>query len=169
MCRSRPASSSSADPAAAAPKDVCRSMASTSAPPLSGGGVSSYIPDIANSQEVTFTTSGGLGEAEVGGPTMNIVPKTGGNALRGTSVSRRRQPRHGRQQLHRRAAGRRTARAGRAAEAVGLHGRRWRPDPQGSHLVLRERRARKAAGSRCPACIATRTPATRRSSPTCPT
>jgi hypothetical protein len=52
--------------------------------PLSGGGVSGYAPDIGNAQEVTFTTSGGLGEAEVGGPTMNIVPKTGGNALRGT-------------------------------------------------------------------------------------
>ena len=50
--------------------------------PLSGGGVSGYLPDIANAQEVTFTTSGGLGEAEVGGPTMNIVPKTGGNAVR---------------------------------------------------------------------------------------
>ena len=52
--------------------------------PLSGGGVSGYLPDIANAQEVTFTTSGGLGEAEVGGPTMNIVPKTGGNSVRGT-------------------------------------------------------------------------------------
>jgi hypothetical protein len=52
--------------------------------PLSGGGVSSYAPDIGNAQEVTFTTSGGLGEAEVGGPTMNIVPKTGGNTLSGT-------------------------------------------------------------------------------------
>jgi hypothetical protein len=52
--------------------------------PLSGGGVSGYLPDIANSQEVSFTTSGGLGEAEVGGPTMNIVPKTGGNAVKGT-------------------------------------------------------------------------------------
>jgi hypothetical protein len=50
---------------------------------LSGGGVSSYVPDVGNSQEVTFTTSGGLGEAEVGGPTMNIVPKTGGNSVRG--------------------------------------------------------------------------------------
>jgi len=52
--------------------------------PLSGGGVSGYIPDIGNAQEVTFTTSGGLGEAEVGGPTMNIVPKTGGNTIKGT-------------------------------------------------------------------------------------
>jgi hypothetical protein len=52
--------------------------------PLSGGGVSGFAPDIGNAQEVSFTTSGGLGEAEVGGPTMNIVPKTGGNSLRGT-------------------------------------------------------------------------------------
>jgi len=52
--------------------------------PLSGGGVSGYAPDIGNAAEITFTTSGGLGEAEVGGPTMNIVPKTGGNTLRGT-------------------------------------------------------------------------------------
>jgi hypothetical protein len=51
---------------------------------LSGGGVSSYIPDVGNAQEVTFTTSGGLGESEVGGPTMNIVPRTGGNTMRGT-------------------------------------------------------------------------------------
>jgi hypothetical protein len=52
--------------------------------PVNGGGVSSYIPDVTNSQEVTFTTSGGLGEAEVGGPSMNIVPKTGGNTFKGT-------------------------------------------------------------------------------------
>src|SRR5688572_26017630 len=51
--------------------------------PVNGAGVSSYIPDITNSQEVAFTTSGGLGEAEVGGPTMSIVPRTGGNAMKG--------------------------------------------------------------------------------------
>src|SRR5687767_6169669 len=55
--------------------------------PVNGAGVSSYIPDITNSQEVAFTTSGGLGEAEVGGPTMSIVPKTGGNTVRGTFYS----------------------------------------------------------------------------------
>ena len=31
-----------------------------------------------------MTTSGGLGEAEVGGPTLNIVPKTGGNTVKGS-------------------------------------------------------------------------------------
>jgi hypothetical protein len=52
---------------------------------LTGGGVSSYIPDIANTQEVTFSTSGGLGENESGGPAMNIVPKTGGNTIKGNA------------------------------------------------------------------------------------
>jgi hypothetical protein len=42
--------------------------------PLSGGGTSGYVPDLGTAQEVSFTTSGGLGEAEVGGPVMNIVP-----------------------------------------------------------------------------------------------
>jgi len=50
---------------------------------LNGGGVSTYVADISNAQEVVTTTSGGLGEAEVGGPSMNIVPKSGGNAFKG--------------------------------------------------------------------------------------
>lgn len=49
-----------------------------------GGGVSGYSVDTANTQEVTFRTSGGLGEAETGGPLMNIVPKTGGNQFKGS-------------------------------------------------------------------------------------
>ena len=50
-----------------------------------GGGVSGYSVDTANVQEVTFRTSGGLGEAETGGPLMNIVPKTGGNTFKGSA------------------------------------------------------------------------------------
>ena len=50
---------------------------------LNGGGVSYYVADVGNAQEIAFTTSGGLGEAEVGGPVMSIVPKTGGNTMRG--------------------------------------------------------------------------------------
>ena len=51
---------------------------------FNGAGVSSYIPDISNAQEISMTTSGGLGEAEVGGPSFSIVPKTGGNSLKGS-------------------------------------------------------------------------------------
>ena len=50
-----------------------------------GGGVSGYSVDTGNVQEVTFRTSGGLGEAETGGPYMNVVPKTGGNTFRGSA------------------------------------------------------------------------------------
>jgi hypothetical protein len=51
---------------------------------FNGAGVSSYISDVGNAREVTMTTSGGLGEAENGGPSLNILPKEGGNAVRGT-------------------------------------------------------------------------------------
>jgi len=49
---------------------------------LNGGGVSGYTADIQNAAEIAVTTSGGLGEAEVGGPAMNIVPRTGGNTFK---------------------------------------------------------------------------------------
>jgi hypothetical protein len=48
---------------------------------LNGGGVSGYRQDVENAAEIAMTTAGGLGETEVGGPTMNIVPKTGGNTF----------------------------------------------------------------------------------------
>src|SRR5437899_183943 len=51
---------------------------------FNGAGVSSYVPDIGNAAEIAMTTSGGLGEAEVGGPTLSIVPKTGGNTVKGS-------------------------------------------------------------------------------------
>jgi hypothetical protein len=52
---------------------------------LNGGGVSTYVADIANAAEVVTTTSGGLGEAEVGGPSLSIVPRSGGNTIRGAA------------------------------------------------------------------------------------
>jgi hypothetical protein len=51
---------------------------------LGGSGVSFYVADIANAQEVAISTSGGMGEAVTGGPVMNIVPRQGGNAMSGT-------------------------------------------------------------------------------------
>jgi hypothetical protein len=51
---------------------------------LNGSGVSYYVADVGNAQEIAFTTSGGMGEAEVGGPVMSVVPRTGGNTLRGS-------------------------------------------------------------------------------------
>ena len=51
---------------------------------FNGAGVSSYIADIGNAREVTMITSGGLGEAEGGGPALNVLPKEGGNQVRGS-------------------------------------------------------------------------------------
>jgi hypothetical protein len=51
---------------------------------FNGAGVSSYIADVGNAREITMITSGGLGEAEGGGPALNIVPKEGGNSVRGS-------------------------------------------------------------------------------------
>jgi hypothetical protein len=50
---------------------------------LNGGGVSGYRQDTENAAEIAMVTAGGLGETEVGGPTMNVVPKTGGNKFTG--------------------------------------------------------------------------------------
>ena len=51
--------------------------------PIGGNQPPQYSADIGNAQEVTFTTSGGLGEAENAGLVMNVVPKTGGNSISG--------------------------------------------------------------------------------------
>jgi hypothetical protein len=52
--------------------------------PPSGNSATSYTVDTGQAQEVTFTTTGALGESETAGLVMNIVPKAGGNATRGS-------------------------------------------------------------------------------------
>jgi hypothetical protein len=52
--------------------------------PPGGNQPPAYIADVGNAQEVTFITSGGLGETETAGLTMNIVPRTGGNKMTGS-------------------------------------------------------------------------------------
>ena len=56
---------------------------STGSPP-SGNSATTYDVDVGQAQEVTFTMSGGLGEWETAGLVMNIVPRTGGNTMRGS-------------------------------------------------------------------------------------
>jgi hypothetical protein len=55
--------------------------------PGNGGGVSGYLYDMSNASEVQVAISGGLGEADRGGPTFNIIPKTGGNTFSGTGFA----------------------------------------------------------------------------------
>jgi hypothetical protein len=48
-----------------------------------GGGVSSFAYDTSNSAELQVAVSGGLGDADIGGPAINLVPRTGGNNFSG--------------------------------------------------------------------------------------
>jgi hypothetical protein len=57
----------------------------TAAASFNGGGVSGYGYDIANAAEIQVTLTGGLGEAETGGPTFNLVSGSGGNTFAGTA------------------------------------------------------------------------------------
>ena len=54
---------------------------------LNGAGVSGYNADLTNASEVVTTNSGGLGEIEVSGPVISVVPKTGGNTFKGSACS----------------------------------------------------------------------------------
>src|SRR5688572_5470605 len=47
---------------------------------INGGGVSGY-GRLGTSQEVVMTSTGGLGDVEVGGPIVNLIPRMGGNSF----------------------------------------------------------------------------------------
>jgi hypothetical protein len=51
---------------------------------INGGGATGNAIDTANAREVQVSISGALGEAEVGGPVLNVVPASGGNAFHGS-------------------------------------------------------------------------------------
>ena len=105
---------------------------------FNGAGVSSYVPDISNAQEISTTTSGGLGEAEVGGPSFSIVPKTGGNTLKGSLYASNVTSGMVGDNYTADLIAARPDDARRAAEAVGLQRRRRRTDQEGPRLVLRQ-------------------------------
>ena len=52
---------------------------------FNGGGVSTFIYDVANTDEMQVLVSGGLGEAEAGGPSVNLIPRSGGNTFNGSA------------------------------------------------------------------------------------
>jgi hypothetical protein len=49
------------------------------------GGVSSYVYDTPNAEEVGVVVGGGLGESDIGGPVMNLIPRSGGNTFSGSA------------------------------------------------------------------------------------
>lgn len=52
--------------------------------PPTGNSATSYAVDVGHAEEVVFSTAGASGDVETGGLVMNIVPKTGGNTMRGS-------------------------------------------------------------------------------------
>ena len=53
--------------------------------PFSGNSVAQFAYDVTNAQELQVLVSGGLGEAETGGPLVNLIPKSGGNSFNGAA------------------------------------------------------------------------------------
>jgi len=51
-----------------------------------GGGGGGNLANVFGAQEVVITTSGGLGEAETAGVTVNVIPREGSNTFTGTFV-----------------------------------------------------------------------------------
>ena len=49
-----------------------------------GANSNAAVSNVAGAQEAVLTTSGGLGEAETGGLTLNVIPRDGGNTFSGT-------------------------------------------------------------------------------------
>jgi hypothetical protein len=54
---------------------------------FAGGGGSSLVYDTVNVEEVAITVAGGMGETDVGGPVLNIVPRSGGNTFQGQAFT----------------------------------------------------------------------------------
>lgn len=51
---------------------------------FNGGGVAGFGYPTSEASEIQMTISGGLGEVDRGGPSFNMIPKTGGNRFSGT-------------------------------------------------------------------------------------
>ncbi len=107
--------------------------------PPGGNQPSNYVADVGNASEVTMTTSGGLGENETAGLTVNIVPRQGGNSLSGmvffSGFSKGMQSSNYDPEL---AAARRSAAESRVPRLRLQHRGRW-AHHQGQALVLHER------------------------------
>ena len=54
---------------------------------FAGGGGSSLIYDTVNVDEIAITVAGGMGEYDIGGPALNIVPRSGGNSFEGQAFT----------------------------------------------------------------------------------
>ena len=114
---------------------------------INGGGVSGY-GRLDTSEEVVLTSTGGLGEAEVGGPIVNLVPRTGGNTFQNRYQGSD-DGRDAEQQLHAGVERCRPEDARHHQLSVGHEPVERRADQEGSALVLL-RNAVPGERERCP-------------------
>ena len=111
----------------------------TVAAPFGGGGVSDVTYDTANAEEMQVLISGGLGEAETGGPSINIVPEVGRQPVPRVGVLQH-VGRLGDVEQRRRSAARlRDHAAAHPAHELGRERQPRRPDQARPPLVLRQR------------------------------
>ena len=133
------------------------------------GGVSLLIVDTGNSAEITISTTGGLADAEIGGPVINVVPRTGGNALSGQFFFAGAGPAHAERQLHAGIEGRGPAVALGVEEGVGRQPRGGWPDQARQVVVLCHHPDSGELRLAFPTPTSTRTPAIPMPGPTCRT
>ena len=136
-----------------------KSMGSASARPRPAAAPAATTPTWGTRRKSPQTSTGGLGESAVGGPSINILPRTGGNAFRGSmfvaNVSEWMVGDNLSQDTHRP----RPAAAGRHREAVGLQPGVGRTDREEPVCGSSRTSAIRAPIDRSPACMPTRTPA----------
>ena len=106
---------------------------------FNGGGVSTFIYDTPNADEMQVLVSGALGEAENGGPQVNIVPKAGGNRFKGSAFYSGAGKWSTGNNLNADARRLRPDAASRRDQLVGRERLGRRPDQARQALVLRER------------------------------
>ena len=133
---------------------------------FNGGGVSGNAYDTANAQEMQVAISGSLGEAEIGGPMLNIVPKTGGNIFSGTVFGSGAGEWAQGSNIDDELRGIRHHRGGGADQAVGCELCARRPDQEGQAVVLCQLSATSATTPTSRVSTATCTKVTRRTGTT---
>ena len=128
--------------------------------PFNGGGVSNYAYDMNNAIEVQVSISGGLGEADRGAPSFNIIPEDGRQQFQ-RQVLRElgRQVRPG-VEHRRRAAGARFRRRAGDPEELGQPTSRWAARSSATASGSSPTRARRATTPRRRTSTRTRTSAT---------
>ena len=130
---------------------------------LSGGEFSNFVPDTGSTQEVAVDYAAISAEQPFGGLRIDIIPREGGNSIRGVVFATYVNDAWQSSNLDRGSAEPRAARAERDEEGLRYQPVSRRSDPPRQAVVLHARRAGRRTRTSSPASTTTRTRATRRS------